>query len=230
MQLRRGFGLGRHLGRRAGLRQVGQRFGLGDLGLNPPRRHSQLGRSQRLENHRFGHVGFRRGRRRWRLLKFARDYWLELRLWLRRLARRERGDGKHLRLFLLNPVRGSSPEKALVPAGDAAQALYPAIRPAAAREVMRLLGKADHLDGFAQEPHGTEQLFRLRDGAAQIHLATRQEQRSANVPHVADGRALPQLIGVGIRRGTQLQPAPQHDVVLSVFADQVRDRAHRNSS
>ena len=94
---------------------------------------------------------------------------------------------------------------------------------------MCLAREADHLDGLPEQAQGPEHLLGLGDRAAQVHLATRQQERSLHVVDVPDRRLLPQLVHVRPRRRTQLELAPQHDVVLRVLAHQVGERAHRDS-
>ena len=133
-----------------------------------------------------------------------------------------------LRVRLPDLLRRLGAQEAFEPTGDATESLDAPVRPPAAREIVRLFGIAHHLDRLAEEAHGTEELFGLRDRAAQVHLAAAEKQRSLHVLHVTDRGSSPQLVEVGVWRRAELEGAPQHDVVLRILADEVGDGAHRD--
>src|SRR5688572_32991059 len=115
------------------------------------------------------------------------------------------------------------------PVNDAAAVIDPVARLASAREVVVVVLIADEDGLLAEHLQRDEELLGLLDGAAEVALGVKDEQRRRHVLDIGERRALDQLLRVAPRRRTVLAlPEVPPDVARPERRDVVADAALRD--
>src|SRR5687767_15387194 len=115
------------------------------------------------------------------------------------------------------------------PVNDAAAVIDPVARLAAACEVVVVVLVADEDGLLAEHLQRDEELLGLLDGAAEVALGVKDEQRRLHVLDVGERRALDELLRIAPRRRAVLAlPEVPPDVARAERRDVVADAPLRD--